>query len=220
MFKAVIFVLGWFALALSLAISGWFEQFPAPVLFGFGAIASATGFAVLYSQEHRFRQAVPIRDLKRLTWGQTLRFFGTLALIKAWQHVLPPLFAIPTGLMDLAIAGSSFQVAARLVPARGQSSPSFFYWHIAGLATLAISNILVFLTATPRFGLVDANLTSQSMARFPMSMVPTFIGPLVLIFHLLAIFDGRRHAKMARLVHSSENAEFRQRLSLRPHPPG
>jgi hypothetical protein len=183
-----------FVMALTLGISvtlsatGWFEQFPALLLFGFGAVAVGIAFAVLYFLEHRFHRPVPIRNPWFLTYAQTLRFYGTLAYLEAWKHVLPPLFAIPTGVMDDAIAISSFWVARRCIRRNGRPTRGFFLWHIAGLATLAISNVLAILTASPHAG----GASSQAMASFPMSIVPTWIGPMVLMFHLLALYDGAR----------------------------
>jgi hypothetical protein len=195
---AKIFVFSWFALAFGLSASAWFEQFPAPALFGIGAVASATGFTVLYLLEERFRSVFRALSLRHLTYGQTLRFFGSLAFVKAWQHVLPAVFAIPTGLMDVAIAGGSVFVARHLAPSKGKPPAFFTIWHVAGLGTLAVSTILAFLTASPRFGLVSGDVTSQSMASFPISLVPTFIGPLVLIFHLLALFNAHYQAHYQR----------------------
>jgi hypothetical protein len=149
-------------------------------------------FGVLYVLEHLFHRKVPIRDLRFLTYGQTLRFFGTLAFLKAWQHVLPPLFAIPTAVMDDALAISSFYVARRCLARDGTPTRGFLLWHAAGVASLGISNILAFLTASPHWGFTPNGVTSQALASFPMSIVPTWIGPMVLVFHLLALFDGTR----------------------------
>jgi hypothetical protein len=188
------------AISVSLSVSGWFEQFPALLLFGFGALGVAMAFGVLYLLEHLFRRRVPIRNLRFLTYAQTLRFFGTLAFLKAAEHVLPPAFAIPTAVMDDAIAISSFYVARRCITPEGRPAPGFFLWHGAGVASLAISNVLAFLTASPRWGFTENGVTSQAMASAPMSIVPTWIGPMVLMFHLLALWDGRR----ARLNTSSD----------------
>lgn len=196
---ARLFVGAWFSIALYLSVSGWFERFSASTLFGVGTVVTVTAFTVLYKLETRFRDVVRPRDLRRLTYGQTLRFYGILAFFKEYQHILPAVFAIPTGVMDVAFASSSFFVAAHFASVRGRPSPVFFVWHIAGLGALAISIILVFLTESTRFGLVEGDVTSQSMAWFPMSLVPTFIGPMALVFHLLAICDGRREAASAEL---------------------
>src|SRR4051812_10684645 len=116
---ARLFVLLWFVLAFYLSITGWFERFSSATLFGIGALVSASGFTVLHWLSSRFRGFTRARSLRRLTRVQVLRLFGALALIKTHQHVLPALFAIPTGVMDIVLAVTSFFVAARLVSSSG-----------------------------------------------------------------------------------------------------
>jgi hypothetical protein len=184
---ARVLVILWFLVAFALSVTGWFERFSSATLFGIGALVSASGFTILHWLSSRFREYTRARELKRLTRVQVLRFFGVLALVKAHEHVLPAIFAIPTGIMDVVLAITSFSVTARLVSDRGRPHPGFFIWHILGLLSLAVSSTLAVLTSSPRFGLVEGGITSQPMTRFPMSLVPTFIGPLVLICHLLAL---------------------------------
>jgi hypothetical protein len=105
--------------------------------------------------------------------------------------VLPALFAIPTGLMDLVLAGTSFFVAARMVAEGGRVLRGFVVWHQLGLASLGVSALTAVLTSTARYGETHAGITSQPMTQFPMSLVPIFIGPLVLICHLLALTTER-----------------------------
>jgi hypothetical protein len=181
---ARLFILLWFAVAFTLSITGWFERFSSATLFGFGAIAAATGFTVLHWLSERFRGFLRACDLRILTLGQLFRFYGVLALVKAYQHVLPALFAVPTGVLDVIFAVTSFYVAARLVPSRAHPRPAFIVWHVLGLMALATSAILAMVTP------------SQSMARFPMSIVPTFVGPLVLVFHLLALVAAAELTKL------------------------
>jgi len=178
-------------LSVGLSASGWFEQFPVGALFAFGTFAIASGYLILHWLSKRFRLFVQAGNLKHLTQSQAFRFFGTLALVKAWQHTLPFAFAVPTGIADLIIAIGSFFIA-RIVPDRGPVPKAFFIWHFVGLATLGMSATLAILTSSPRFGLVEDGVTSQAMTSFPVSIVPTFIGPMVTIFHLLAL-DAARH---------------------------
>lgn len=196
---ATVFVLLWFALAFTLSVTGWFSQFAAATLFGIGAILSVTGFFILHRLSGRFRGFLKARSLKRLTLVQTLRFFGILALVKTDQHILPATFAIPTGVIDVAFAVTSFFVAARLVAANGNPRRGFIAWHILGLAGLAVSVTLAILLSSNRFGfLAKEGVSIQSMAQFPMSLVPTFIGPMVLICHLLALAAVWRGTTLAR----------------------
>jgi nitrate/nitrite transporter NarK len=100
---------------------------------------------------------------------------------------------------DVAFAITSFFVAARLVSANAQARRGFVAWHLLGLLGLLISVTLAVLTSSDRFGLVKAGMTSQAMTRFPMSLVPVFIGPMVLIFHLLALAAVYENRKSRRL---------------------
>lgn len=190
MIIARLFVLVCFLIAFTLSVTGWFEQFSSATLFGMGAVFSASGFAVLHYLSSRFRGFSRARGLRRLTRVQVLRLFGVLALFKANQHVLPALFAIPTGLMDIVFAVTSFFVAARLVSDTGKPHPGFFVWHLLGLVALAVSIVTAVLTSSPRFGFVQEGITSKPMTWFPMSLVPSFIGPFVLVCHLLALVSA------------------------------
>jgi hypothetical protein len=193
MLIARVFVLLWFLIVFTLSITGWFQRFSSATLFGIGALVSATGFTFLHWVSERFRGFTRARSLRRLTWAQTLRFYGILALFKAHQHVLPALFAVPTGLIDIFFAATSFFVAARLISANGRPGPGFFAWHVAGLGGLAVSAVMAFLTSSNRFGLIRDGITSQPMTWFPMSLVPVFIGPFVLVCHLLALGAAHPH---------------------------
>src|SRR3954469_7551051 len=97
---AAAFISLWFAAAFALSVTGWFRQFTAAELFGIGALVSATGFLTLHRLSERFRVFTRARRLRRLTLFQTFRLFGNLALIKSSQHVLPAVFAVPTGVID------------------------------------------------------------------------------------------------------------------------
>jgi hypothetical protein len=190
-------IVGAFLIAFSLSISGFFERFSSATLFGFGSILTASGFLILHRLSAGFCIFLRARSLKRLTLAQTLRFYGLLALIKAHEHVLPALFAIPTAVMDVVIAVSSFYVASRLVSRDGRARPGYVAYHVMGLGTIAISATLAVLTSSEKFGLVKDGITSQPMTWFPMSLVPVFIGPMVTIFHLLAlatVYENRAQA--------------------------
>jgi len=184
---ASVLLLLWFLAALVLSVSDWFARFSAGGLFAAGAVAIAVGFTVLHSRSEQFRRFLHARSLKVITLGQVLRYYGLLAFFKSDQHVLPPLFAIPTGVLDAAFATTSFFVAVFLVSAKGKTKPGFIAWHIFGLMSLGTSVILAILTSSNRFGFVSNGITSQAMTRFPMSLVPTFIGPLMAVLHLQAV---------------------------------
>jgi hypothetical protein len=187
----------WFLVALALSWSGFFERFSSAALFGIGTVISATGFAVVFWQFEGFRNYTRARSLKQLTLLQVFRFYGSLALVKAHQGVLPAVFALPTGIVDIVWAASAFYVAARMVSSSGEAGRGFYLWHIAGILHLLLAAALAILTSPTQLGLLAGEITSQPMTQFPMSIVPTFIGPLVLNGHfsaLIAAAAGRRQA--------------------------
>jgi hypothetical protein len=188
---AIVLVLLWFFLVFVLSVIGWFERFSSATLFVICPAVSAGGFVTLFWLSATFREYIRARSLKRLTWVQVLRLFGVLALIKADQNILPRLFAIPTGVIDIALAITSFYVTKRLVSSEGQPAVGFFIWHMLGILGFMVSDILAFLTSSARFGLVEGGITSQPMTSFPMSLAPTFFGPLVLICHLSALVAAK-----------------------------
>jgi hypothetical protein len=181
----------WFLVALTLSRYGFFERFSSAALFGLGTLISATGFTVVFFGFESFRNYTRARGLKELTLLQLLRLYGTLALVKAYQGILPPIFALPTGIFDIAIALSSVYVARRMVSSKGFAQPGFYAWHLFGLFHLAVAASLAILTSPTDLGLLAGEITSQPITRFPMSIVPTFIGPLVLNGHLSALVAAR-----------------------------
>jgi hypothetical protein len=193
MLFASVFLLVWFVAALSLSLSGWFGRYSTPALFEFGTVATASGFTLLYLYASRFRGFIRACSMKTLTLAQVLRLYGVLAFVEADEHVLPRLFAIPTGVIDVFFALTSCYVAARLVSPAGHPKRGFVAWHVAGVMGIAVSVITAMLTYSARFGLVEGGVTTRSMDRFPISIVPTFVGPVVLIAHFLALAAAHQH---------------------------
>ena len=177
----------WFAAALGLSRAGVFERFSSAALFALGAVISATGFAIVFWVFESFRNYTRSRSLKQLTLLQVFRFYGALALVKAHQGVLPAAFALPTGIGDLVFAGTAFYVSARMVSDTGRASRGFYVWHFAGLFHLLVAAAMAVLTSPTPFGLLAGEITSQPITSFPVSIVPTFVGPLVLNGHLSAL---------------------------------
>ena len=210
-----------FLIAFSLSVTGWFERFSAAQLFGMGAFLSTGGFVTLHWLSQRFRLFLRSRSLKRLTLAQTLRFYGILALVKTHQHVLPAAaFAVPTGLSSTLLLQSRLFLRRRLrmVTAAGQNDRGFCRvarsW---ARVSLAVSVVMAVLTSSPRFGLVEASHTSQPMTWFPMSLVPVFIGPMVLIFHSARSRLRSRTKKRAFVTIIPVSPSAGQRMRLMQH---
>ena len=72
--------------------------------------------------------------------------------------------------------------------------------HVLGILGLIVSGGLAILTSPTPLGVLAASVTSQAMSDFPLSLVPTFLGPVVLILHLTALTIARDRRQVARML--------------------
>ena len=120
----------------------------------------------------------------RLGALQVWRVLGVIFLVLLSQGQLPPLFALPAGLGDIA-AGLAAPFARRLQKPGGRSSG--VVWNVFGLLDLIVA---VGLGATANVGPVQifhANPSAAIMTGFPMALVPTFMVPLSMVLHILSL---------------------------------
>jgi hypothetical protein len=175
----------WFALALLGSWRGIFRKTsPAKLLLAGCVIPASIYFAALrYSV--RFRRFVLRQDLRRVTLLQVSRLGGVIFFIAYERGALPGVFAIPTGITDMVIGATAPLVASRV---RGRRPGRAFYlWHVTGLIWMTSASTLGMLTSPGVKKIASANDTSREMTRFPFSLVPTFLGPMTLILHLVAL---------------------------------
>ena len=187
-------IAGWAAAALAAGLSRATAKVPAGPLLIAGLAAPTTAFAWLFRRHHTFRRWVLQHDPRRTTLIQSFRVFGSGFLIPYRRGALAGAYAIPTIMADASIGLTAPLVACRLDPAGRE----FRLWHAAGLSFLVMSVGLGALTSPPLQKLGDGP-TSQAMADFPLSLVPTFLGPMVLLAHLAALARVKRSAPRIHL---------------------
>jgi hypothetical protein len=179
------FLVLWFVLALAASWFGWLENIPSPLLFVAGAAIPAAGFFAAYFGSESFRRWVLAQRLRTVTLVQVLRVVGFFFLI-AYGKILPSVFALPTGLTDLAAAVTAPLAAFLLVSSEGLPRRGLLWWHIFGVLAEFISGTMGVLTSPTPLGILAGSLTSQPVCGWPLSLTPTFVGPVTLIFHLMA----------------------------------
>jgi hypothetical protein len=114
------------------------------------------------------------------------RVNGVVFLILSAYGLLPRLFALPAGLGDMAIGITAPWVASRL--ANREHKGSYTLWQILGVLDLIAA---VTLGTTAR--LIDQSGPGMGpMTVLPLSLVPTFFVPLLLILHVISIAQARR----------------------------
>ena len=178
-------VLGvWFLFALGGSLLGVFESGARPpLLLGLAAVVPVVAFVAGYLTSAHFREFVLSLDLQALSLAQTFRVVGIVFVILYFLGALPGAFALPAGLGDFAIGITAPVVAwywKRPFPYR-----TFIVWNMLGSLDLVNAMSLGVLASASPVGILAGDVTTRLMGQFPLSLIPTFFVPLLLIFHLI-----------------------------------
>jgi hypothetical protein len=182
-----VFLVVWFLGAVAVSLAGVLDNVPSPVLLSAGAVVPAGGFFGLYFLSSRFRQFVLGLNLRHVTLVEASRVTGFIFFLEyAWGR-LPGLFAITTGATDFTVGITSLLVAYKLISKDGMAKPGVTHWHTLGMLAALTSGTMGILTSGTPLGLLAGGVTSQAMSAFPLNLVPLYLGPVALIFHLIAL---------------------------------
>jgi hypothetical protein len=183
----------WFLLALGGSLLGVFDSEPRPpVPLGLAAVLPVAVFAFCYLTSASFRRFVSSLDLRLLTLAQTWRVGGIVFVILYLRGALPGVFALPAGWGDFAIG-----ITAPLVAwywKRPFPSKTFILWNVLGSLDLVLAVTLGVLASATPLGVLAGDVTTRLMGRFPLSLIPTFFVPLLLILHLISLIRVRKEA--------------------------
>ena len=178
--RRVLTVLGlWLLVACAVGWLGFYENAPAPVVGGTNAVLVALGLAAVFGIPglREWSQRVSLRPL---VLYHLVRFVGVAFLALYARGVIPGEFAIVAGWGDIAVAVLAIPVALFAIPVTTSAKWwALFAWNVFGLA-----DILMVLGNGMRLGLADAAQMNWITA-FPLSLLPTFIVPLVIITHMV-----------------------------------
>jgi hypothetical protein len=147
------------------------------------AVVPVAAFVACYLTSAQFREFVLSLDLRALALAQALRVVGIVFVILYSLGALPGAFALPAGWGDFAIGITAPVVAwywQRPYPKR-----TFIVWNVLGSLDLVSAVILGVLASASPVGILAGGVTTRLMGQFPLSLIPTFFVPLLLIFHLI-----------------------------------
>jgi len=178
----------WFGLAYFAGRDGWLQLLPP-----FGSQAVVAGLTALllgaYFRVTPVRRWVDGLELRTLVLVHLTRFIGIYFLLLFQRGDLPRAFAVPGGIGDIIVATMALPVAFAPLAAESRRR-ALVIWNIAGLVDL----LLVILTAT-RLNLENpAQL--KALTVLPLSLLPTFIVPLLLATHVV-IYVRTKHSATA-----------------------
>jgi hypothetical protein len=183
----LVFLVVWFLGAIGVSLSGVLDDVPAAILLIAGALIPAAAYFALYYFSTRFRRFVLGLNLRYVTLVEASRVTGFIFFLEyAWGR-LPGMFAITTGATDFTVGITSMLVAFQLISSEGFARPGVTHWHIFGMLAALTSGTMGILTSGTPLGFLAGGITSQAMSTFPLNLVPIYLGPVTLIFHLIAL---------------------------------
>jgi hypothetical protein len=157
-----------------------------PLAIAASALLPVIVFAIAYLGWPEFRAFALSANPALLTVAHTWRVAGITFLILYFRNQLPGVFALPAGLGDIAVGITAPFVAWGI--SRGITrSQLILFWNALGLLDLAAAVTLGVLSSAGPLGILAHGITTQLMGRFPLSLIPTFLVPLFIIFHLITI---------------------------------
>jgi hypothetical protein len=181
----------WFLVAVAGSLLGVFDSEPnPPVHLGLAAVIPVVLFAFCYLTSVGFQELVWSLDLRLLTLAQTWRVGGIVFLILYLRGALPGVFAIPAGLGDFAIGITAPIIAWYL--RRSFPTKTFIVWNALGSLDLVLAVSLGVLASRTPIGILAWDVSTRLMGQFPLSLIPTFFVPLLLILHLISLSRVRR----------------------------
>jgi hypothetical protein len=171
-------VLLWLAGAIALGASGRLDSLrpPAPqivVLVLTAVVLAACAFVPAV------RAWVFGVDLRILVALHLVRFVGAYFIVLFRQGQLPFLFAVPGGWGDILAASFAAALLAAGAPTTPTRRVAYAVWN--GLAFL---DLLFVVTTAARLGIADPG-SMRALLRLPLSLLPTFLVPLLIASHVV-----------------------------------
>jgi hypothetical protein len=178
----------WFVFAVSASSLNLFKTDPGlpPIAVGLASFTPVLIFLLWFAASRGFREFAFSLNPRTLTFVQSWRIVGFTFLVLYATGILPGIFALPAGWGDIAIGATAPLVATRLVSFDRRGG--FILWQIAGIFDLVMAVALGALNSI----LGAHGLTTAVMAALPLSLIPTFAVPLLIMVHIICIAQARR----------------------------
>ncbi len=178
----------WFLFSLSASALSVFENNSGrlPLALGLSVVIPVVVFSLWFAASAGFRQFALSLNARTLTLVQAWRIGGFMFLVLYAHGTLPGIFALPAGWGDIAIGATAPLVAVKL--ANPNHRRSFILWQVLG-----ISDLVMAITLGSIAGLLRPDgIATGAMTVLPLSLIPTFAVPLLIILHVICIAQARR----------------------------
>jgi hypothetical protein len=180
----------WFAAVLLIAYNRVYDSH-GPIYVGLSAAVPILVFAIWFYSSAVFRQYVLSLNPTILTAVHTWRIEGIVFVILCLMGFLPASFAYPAGFGDMAI-GITAPLIAYAWSKKKLSPGVFILWQSLGIADLVVAVTTGVLNSQSNIGILAHGTTTRIMGLLPMSLIPTFAVPLMLILHIICIAQTQK----------------------------
>jgi len=189
-----------FVFAYALGTGHWLTNDGQSIIppIAYTAFAPVALFVGGYLFSTRFRDFVLAQDIRTITMMQHWRVIGLGLLLLYAHNVLPGFFAWPAGVGDVAVGLTTILVIARMDrDASYVTTPSFMWFHYAGLADFAVAVVTAGLAARAFPGLIPEGVTTAPVDVWPLNVFPSFLVPAFIILHLTVLLKVRELRRSA-----------------------
>jgi len=193
----------WFIITSAIAFGGTYLQlaketllFPLAVFVPFFLV---TTLAVIFKQVRQLLvQFVNHTSLASLTFINIIRIGAIGTIIHFYQGTLPGHFIIPVAFPDLAIGLSAYFMSRRAKD--GDHNRLLLLWHSSGVLIFFSAVPLMLLSQPGALSVFNSGPNTDQVFSFPMVIVPTFIAPLMILFHAAAIIKLLQRIRSKTLI--------------------
>ena len=181
----------WFVFSVFGSAAHLFRNGPnqPPLALGLAVLAPVAIFLIWFRGSSQFRQFVLSLNPRVLTYVHSWRVAGFVFLVLATYGILPRLFAWSAGWGDIVIGVTAPLVGWKLATA--QHRGTFILWQVLGIADLVDAVAMAALANV----LDPHGIPASPMTVLPLSLIPTFAVPLLMILHIICIAQARRWPK-------------------------
>ena len=184
---------GWLAASAVIAGHGWYDTRLSQVPWMPAAAAGFLAILLALSRIPTAARALAAPGMpSRLLSPHSFRVVGVFFLLYLAFGHLPPLFALPAGLGDIA-AGIAAPLAARKL-AQGTGRRAVLWFNAFGITDLAVAGALGALTG---YQVLNVTPSATPISELPLALVPTVTVPLLLALHVTSIVTLARAPRPA-----------------------
>jgi hypothetical protein len=178
----------WLAAAVLVGASGALRSVrpPAPQVLIVALTAGLLAAGALVPWLRRWAEEVDLRVVVAL---HLTRFVGAYFLVLHRRGELPYAFAVPGGWGDIAVASLALVLLVAVRP-----SGAWGRWLYLGWDVLGLIDILGVVATAASQGMAEPG-SMRALLRLPLSLLPTFLVPLIIASHVLIfvrLLRGRR----------------------------